>query len=663
MEQLKPPTTFSAVGDVAVNFEKWRKQFEIYFLASGIKDSTEISDERKVAIVRHCLGPEVQDIYDTLEIPSDDQKKWSKVLDHLGSHFKPKVNETINRHLFHTRKQREGESIDIFLTDLKKLSINCNFGNLKDSLIRDRVVCGIIDNRVRDSLLRESDLTLTKCINICKSAELANIHSQQLKSELMEVHGIKKGDNKQKEKSHKENYEKQVFCKACGRKHGWRCPAYKKQCRKCNEYNHFEKMCKNKRKVHAVTEEKSDESDEPGFDLFVNEIKYVSSITEWLQKIKVKQKGLDTEIVCKVDTGADVNILNMKVARELKVKIRPSSVKLRSYNGSHINVAGETTLKCEIKGIKEPLNFQIVDLQAPCIIGLPGIEKFKLIKKVQVLEEEVSLPGILEQNQNLFEGLGELKESYKIKLKEGVIPIAQPPRKIPIGLQGEVKKELDRMEKMQVIRKVTEPTEWCSALVIVKKPDGSLRLCLDPKQLNDAIVRERHQLPTFEDLAARMPEAKIISILDANKGFYQIKLEEESQLLTCFHAGSFGRYAYKRVPFGICSAPEVFHQKFKKVFEGLEGVEVYIDDILVWGINETDHNKKLKAVLERAKQNNVRFNKQKCHFGVTEVKYMGHVFSGEGLKPDNAKVRAILKMSIPKKKKIITNNVRYDYLC
>lgn len=157
-------------------------------------------------------------------------------------------------------------------------------------------------------------------------------------------------------------------------------------------------------------------------------------------------------------------------------------------------------------------------------------------------------------------------------------------------------------------------------MVVVKKPDNSLRVCLDPQNLNKCILRERYPIPTFEELAAKMPNAAVFSILDGNKRFYQVKLSERSQLLTTFNAGKWGRYWYLRMPFGLCSAPEVFHRSFKEMFDGLEGVEVYIDDILVWGENEAQHAERLKAVLDRAQQGNVRFNKSKCRFRLSEVK-------------------------------------------
>lgn len=99
-----------------------------------------------------------------------------------------------------------------------------------------------------------------------------------------------------------------------------------------------------------------------------------------------------------------------------------------------------------------------------------------------------------------------------------------------------------------------------------------------------------------------------------------IKLSKDSQLLTTFNASQYGRYCYETLPFGLCSAPEVFSRCFSSLFKEIEGVEVYIDEIIVWGSSIEEHNMRLKKVLNKAKVSGVRFNKEKCQFGVTEVK-------------------------------------------
>ena len=114
-------------------------------------------------------------------------------------------------------------------------------------------------------------------------------------------------------------------------------------------------------------------------------------------------------------------------------------------------------------------------------------------------------------------------------------PIAYTPRKMPIGSHEKLKKELDGMEKTGVIRKVDEPTEWISSVVVVEKPNSELRIFLDPRDLNKEIKREYYKLPTFEEIASKLSGEKAFTKIDANKGYWQIPLDESSIKLTTFN--------------------------------------------------------------------------------------------------------------------------------
>lgn len=687
LSSLKPPEELSLEGDVRENFKRWKQKFEIYMEATGIKANEDMSAETKVAILLHVIGSETLEIYNTLEVTEEVRKDWTRVITELENYFMPRTNETVIRHMFNMRIQKQGESIDSFVTDLKKLSKDCNFGDLKESLIRDRIVCGVLDQKVRERLLRESTLDLENCIKICKAAELAEMQTKQLTvGAEAAVQVVRKRQNDMslassnksslgrgtkpktyfRENTHNyynsrpftpvnENCEtKKTVCNQCGKTHFInKCPAFRKMCMNCHHYNHFAKMC-HLQKVDMVKKESQeleskDSEDEHFFVGSINHQKDIYMVnTEWKHTLILN----GVEVNFKLDTGAQVNILDKNTAIKLNSQIKPSILRLRNYNGSKIQVFGQTSLKCTVGNSEKILDFQVVDFNAPCVLGLPTIEELSLIKKVNLIKcQNDTLERLVNKNIDLFSGIGQLDYVYNIKLKENVCPVVENPRKIPISIEEKVKSELDNMENLGIIRKVTEPTEWVNSMVIVKKPDNTLRICLDPQNLNRNIVRERHQLPTFEELSARMPNASVFSILDGNKGFYQIKLSEQSELLTTFNAGKLGRYCYRRVPYGLSSAPEVFHRCFKKIFEGIPGVEVYIDDIIVWGTNEAEHEERLKHVLDRARRANVRFNRNKCRIGVNEVRYVGHIFTKDGLKPDNDKVSAILSMDIPQSKK------------
>ena len=235
----------------------------------------------------------------------------------------------------------------------------------------------------------------------------------------------------------------------------------------------------------------------------------------------------------------------------------------------------------------------------------------------------------MDECPNVFTRLGCLKQPYTIHIDSSEPPVVHNPRQITVAFREELKKTLDDMEDKEVIKKVDQPTDWVNSFVIAEKSKtGKFRICLDPRDSNKAMKREHFQLPSIDDITTRLFGATVFSKLDANNGYWQIPLDEASQLLTTFHA-KYGRYCFCRMPFG--SAQEVFQKSIAQHFDSMWwGVEVDIDDILVWG-RKKEHNRRLKAVLHKCKEINFTLDKDKCLFNKSEFVYKGHVISKEGV--------------------------------
>ena len=237
---------------------------------------------------------------------------------------------------------------------------------------------------------------------------------------------------------------------------------------------------------------------------------------------------------------------------------------------------------------------------------------------------------------------------------KNVTPVQHSPRRVPVALQNDVKKKILELEEKGIIKKAVEPSEWISSMVIVAKPQ-KIGICLDPKDLNRAVQRPKFQMPTLEELLPELSKARIFSSFDAKDGFYQVSLDDESRKLTTFWT-PLGRYRYLRMPFGITLAPEVFESKLQECLADLPGVKVIRDDILVVGCGDTDsealvnHDQNVFRLLERAKQVNLKLNKNKVKLREAGVKFMGHVISKDGLKPDPENVSAIKNMPKPRSK-------------
>ena len=221
------------------------------------------------------------------------------------------------------------------------------------------------------------------------------------------------------------------------------------------------------------------------------------------------------------------------------------------------------------------------------------------------------------------------------------------PRRVALPLKAKVREELDRMEKLGVIRKVEGPTPWCAGMVVVPKSNGKVRTCVDLTKLNESVCRENHPLPEIDALLGEIGQSKVFTKLDANSGFWQQKLANESQLLTTFLT-PFGRYCYQRMCFGLKSAPEMFQRKMQTELQGIEGVICIMDDVLIHGKSQAEHDERLDLVLTRLNKANVTLNPDKCAFSKPKLKFAGYLISSKGIEIDPEKTEAIEKMERPR---------------
>ena len=263
MEKFTPPGPLSFEGNIADKWKKWRQEFEFFLVAT---ESDSISDNIKSSILLTCIGQRGRDIYNTFTFATADNKlKLQPILAKLEEYCLSRKNITYLRYKFFSYRQREGQSFDHYVTELKKLSSECELGTLMDSLIRDMIIVGITDNPLRERLLREADLTLERCIQLGHAAEQTKLEAEELKREVKFVDQVKphKQDVKHKAKSKPVRKKKDFFknCKFCGGSHKrGECPAFGQKCRSCRSMNHFAKCCPKAKKVQQIECESSTES-------------------------------------------------------------------------------------------------------------------------------------------------------------------------------------------------------------------------------------------------------------------------------------------------------------------------------------------------------------------------------------------------------------------
>lgn len=169
-------STASGSSSCAENWKRFLQQFEIYLISS---EKAEKKDEVKIALLLHCGGRELVDVYNTLPIAEDVKKVYKTLVSSLNEHFKPKNYVTYERYLFNTRAEQQGETIDSYFTDLRKKAKNCNYGQLSDELLRDRIICVITDDTLRARLLRLDEPSLEDVLSQCRTHEVSAEHLKE----------------------------------------------------------------------------------------------------------------------------------------------------------------------------------------------------------------------------------------------------------------------------------------------------------------------------------------------------------------------------------------------------------------------------------------------------------------------------------------------------
>ena len=261
----------------------------------------------------------------------------------------------------------------------------------------------------------------------------------------------------------------------------------------------------------------------------------------------------------------------------------------------------------------------------------------------------LSTQKLLEDYADLFKNLGKLKEKkVHLHIDENILPIAQRYRRVPFHVRKDIEELIAKDEKQGVIEKADGPAPWVSPIVVVpKKGQNKIRICIDMRAANKAIKRKLHPTPTLHELKTILSRANVFSKLDVNQGYNQLELAEESRYITTF-AIHLGLYRYKRLFSGVNSSSEIFQEEISQALAGIKGAINISDNILCFGSDQQDHNQNLHAIFRRLREKGLTLNGSKCEYNKRSLKFLGHTFGNEGISPSNLKIKAILGLPDPK---------------
>ncbi|UYV74963.1 K02A2.6-like [Cordylochernes scorpioides] len=335
MNNLPPPSAFTIDQNDPNKWPKWRKKFENYIIASDL-DSKTIQQQR--AILLHIIGDSALEIYNTFGFEENAQSPTIKdILDKYDQYFRPFKNTIYKRYIFFTCEQKLNQTFDDFVTEIKSKAEDCEFENIKDSLIRDTELFWV-----------NPDLTLSLAINKGQAAEASQKQLRNIEKDSIDA--IRKNFNEKYKPTTslknsytsnpvRANFNKSIRCSKCNMAHDFgKCPAYGKECYKCRQPNHFSNCCKN-RAIRCIQE-----IEEENYNLLIIDSIMVGQVLRkpWKELIYIQGHPVDI----KLDTGADVNILPERLIKEWPNMplLETADCKIYTYTGQQIPVVG----KCQL---------------------------------------------------------------------------------------------------------------------------------------------------------------------------------------------------------------------------------------------------------------------------------------------------------------------------
>ena len=307
-------------------------------------------------------------------------------------------------------------------------------------------------------------------------------------------------------------------------------------------------------------------------------------------------------------------------------------------------------LLCEI----QPVNIEDTGVNNAHTDVPPRKELLDLvtIDEEYLTPEELEISrNIIQQNEDVFSksdtDIGHTNiATHHIELSDEM-PFKQRPRNIPPSMYAEVKEHLQGLLDGNIIRKSKSP--WSSNVVLCRKKNNELRMCVDYRQLNLRTKKDSYSLPRTEDILNALSGNKYFTILDMKSGYHQIEMHEPHKERTAFTVGPLGFYEFNRMPFGLVNAPATYQRLMEECFFGLhlDICYIYLDDLIIFSKTFEEHMDRLQKIFQRLREVNLKLSPKKCEFFKRKVRYVGHIVSSEGIEPDPQKVDKVKDWPTP----------------
>ena len=528
---------------------------------------------------------------------------WDHFKTQMRAYYKPTENTTLRNYEFRHLFQKPRETFSTFCNRVENEGRECTFCDCNatsdctstKTAVRDQIVIGTESEKIKEQALRKSwDLDTLRKEGM--KIESAAKGEESISAGAVNKIGSYSFSNIRKQKEDQKHNNSGLTpsskkCYRCGdpftRSHLQTCSARNHKCKNCKKIGHLTEVCKKPAgAVRMVDDQPQEEKEQLSESEEVYEMNVWAVNTKGKRKFRAKPRpntGAEFKyrlvinnklVLLLVDTGAMICVCGEKQAAAWGIShlMQPSNVKIHPYQSKPIRVKGVITCGVTFNDRTVPVRFHV--LPGSCTPILSGKKAVQLgiitmaeksgednvFNPVQMIDVDASENGgkeftshikdIIQKYPTNFSGLGKLQNHVvKLYADQSVKPVAVPPRIIPYHLQARFNEALQKMEEDDVIEKhpIDEPSPWVSCPVIVPKPDGSLRITLDARNVNKAIQSNNHPIPRCTDIKAQLAGAKYFSKLDFKSAFWQLEIDPKSRGYTVFYGPDNVLYRYKRL--------------------------------------------------------------------------------------------------------------------
>ncbi|KAL0562073.1 hypothetical protein IC582_002523 [Cucumis melo] len=504
-----------------------------------------------------------------------------------------------------------------------------------------------------DALRLAVDLSLQERANSSKTAGRGSTSGQKRKAEYQPVpvpqRNFRPGGEfrsfQQKPFEAGEAARGKPLCTTCGKHHLGRCLFGTRTCFKCRQEGHTADRCP--LRVTGIAQNQGAGAPHQGRVFATNRTEAEKAGTVVTGTLPV----LGHYALVLFDSGSSHSFISSAFVSHARLEVEPLH---------HVLSVSTPSGECMLS--KEKVKSCQIELAGHVIEVISAIRASKLLSQgtwgilasvVDIREADVSLSSepVVRDYPDVFPeelpGLPPHREvEFAIELEPGTVPISRAPYRMAPAELKELKVQLQELLDKGFIRPSVSP--WGAPVLFVKKKDGSMRLCIDYRELNKVTVKNRYPLPRIDDLFDQLQGATVFSKIDLRSGYHQLRIKDEDIPKTAFRS-RYGHYEFIVMSFGLTNAPAVFMDLMNRVFrEFLDTfVIVFIDDILIYSKTEAEHEKHLRMVLQTLRDNKLYAKFSKCEFWLKQVSFLGHVVSKAGVSVDPAKIEAVTGWTRP----------------